>query len=411
MRAPGISPLPESPGGAARICVLGGGGFVGSHLVEALLAHPAARLTVIDTSLARLGHLDDGPRLQRIEGSVADEALLAAGVAPADLVLSLTALCVPSLYNTQPVRVIDANFTELLPLVELCARRRRWLVHFSTCEVYGRPPASAALMSEEETPLVLGPIRAERWTYSCAKQLLERLIWARGARGELPFTIIRPFNVIGPRMDFIPGVDGEGTPRVLACFIEALLRQRPLPLVDGGHQRRSFIYIDDFVEAVLGVLRHRAACEGEILNIGDPTNDITIAELARRMIEIYARRFGGDPALPCRSVPAQELYGEGYEDVERRIPDISKIQARTGWAPRTGLDRALARIFADYTARYGRLLDSEEGAGREKRFAGRGGAKEGAGREKRFAGRGGAKEGAGREKRFAGRRGAGDGRR
>ncbi len=341
---------------APRICVLGGGGFLGSHLIEALISRTPAALVAVDTSLARLGHLASEPRLRCVEGTVKDTELLASVVDEAEVVVSLTALCVPSLYNTQPARVIDANFTDLLPLIELCTHQRKWLVHFSTCEVYGRPPASASLMAEEDTALVLGPVRSERWTYACAKQLLERLIWAHGTHGELPFTIIRPFNVIGPRMDFIPGIDGEGTPRVLACFMEALLRQQPLSLVDGGQQRRSFIYIDDFIEAVIGVLQARSRCEGEILNIGNPEYDMSIAELARRMITLYSRHFGGDPELPCRRVSALDFYGAGYEDVMQRIPDISKLQARIEWAPSTDLDQALLKIFEDYTARYGESL-------------------------------------------------------
>jgi UDP-apiose/xylose synthase len=341
-----------APAQPRRICLLGGGGFLGAHLVQALIERTPHRLVVIDTSFAKLeslpGGLGDRLRLRRAD--IRSPGVLVLAVGESDVLLSLTALCNPALYNTQPRAVIEASFSDLVPLVSLCTTQRRWLVHFSTCEVYGKTIPPAAL--SEESPMQLGPIDRERWTYACAKQLLERLIWARGAHDGLPFTIIRPFNVIGPRMDYMPGVDGEGTPRVLACFMHALLTGKPLQLVDGGRQRRSFCAVDDFVEAVLRVLERGDACRGEVINVGNPRNDVSIAELAKRLAELYVRRRGGERPL-LEPVAARQLYGPGYDDVEQRVPDIRKAQRLLDWVPRLGLDEMLPPIVDDYLARYG----------------------------------------------------------
>jgi UDP-apiose/xylose synthase len=340
-----------------RIVVLGAGGFLGSHLVPALAARAAAPIDAVDLTLAKLP--PTGAGVTRIEGSIADRALVERLLDRAAVVVSLTALCNPSLYNTRPLDVIAANFTDLLPIVERAAAAGIRLVHFSTSEVYGRaavgPDGRAApdlLMNEDDTPLLLGPVRAERWSYATAKLLLERVIWAHGAHGGLPFTIVRPFNVLGPRMDYVPGVDGEGVPRVLASFMAALLRGAPLPLVEGGHQRRSFVAVDELVEAVVRIVERPEATRGQILNLGNPASDVTIAALAQALAAEYARQVPG--AAPARflEVSARAFYGEGYDDVAARLPDIAKARRLLGWEPRATLAEMLPTVVRDYVARY-----------------------------------------------------------
>ncbi len=310
--------------GPERIAVLGAGGFIGSHLVPALVARPGVTVDAVDVTFDKLA--PDLERVKRIRASIADPAVLGEIVAAADVVVSLTALCNPALYNTQPIEVIDANYTDLVPLVKLCAERRRWLIHLSTCEVYGRQALDEAgrpmrRMDEDKTALALGPIHRERWTYAAAKQLLERQIWAYGRHRGLKFTLVRPFNVIGPRMDFIPGVDGEGIPRVLASFLHALMAGQDLLLVGG-------------------------------LNLGNDANDVTIRELARALSVAYRAQRPGAPAPRLRSVTPQAFYGAGYDDSVVRIPSIAKARRLLGWRPRVRLDEMLPGIAADYLARY-----------------------------------------------------------
>jgi UDP-apiose/xylose synthase len=347
-----------------RIAVLGGGGFLGSHLVAALLGRQGVEADVeveaVDVTFEKLATQppDAERRLRRTVARVDAPGLIDDVTARCETVVSMTALCNPSLYNTQPLEVIDANYTDLVPLVKACAARRRRLVHFSTCEVYGRAGldgagAPSARMNEDVTGFFLGPVAQERWTYACAKQLLERLIWAHGTHGGLDFTIIRPFNVIGPRMDFLPGIDGEGIPRVLASFMGAMLRGEPLPLVNGGRQRRSFISVGDFTDAVVRVVERPGACGREILNLGNPENDVSIRELARMLAREFAARVPGASEPTFVEVTAEAFYGPGYDDSRERIPDIARARRLLGWAPRATLADMLPSIVDDYVTRYG----------------------------------------------------------
>ncbi|MBW1808876.1 MAG: NAD-dependent epimerase/dehydratase family protein [Deltaproteobacteria bacterium] len=338
-------------GQPSRICVLGGGGFLGSHLVEELIEKTAFEVEAVDTTFEKLAV--SSKRLRVTQASIEDPGVIDSAVMANDILISTTALCNPALYNSQPIDVINANYTHLVPLVELCSKQSRWLIHYSTCEVYGKMSAAdSAAMNEANSPMILGPVNKERWTYACAKQLLERLIWAYGKHAGLAFTIIRPFNVIGPRMDFIPGIDGEGVPRVLACFMKALLKREPLQLVEGGGNRRAFIYVKDFTQAVLEIIGNPGRCQGEILNIGNPANDVTISELAEKMVKVFQTRYKPQHEYRLQSVTAEEFYGPGYDDSEVRIPDIEKISKLLKWQPVTTLDQMLPTVIEDYFTRY-----------------------------------------------------------
>ncbi len=211
-------------------------------------------------------------------------------------------------------------------------------------------------MSEDTSAMLLGPVNRERWSYSCAKQLLERVIWAHGAHGGLEFTIVRPFNVIGPRMDYVPGVDGEGIPRVLPSFIGALFSGHELPLVDGGHQRRAFMSTRDLTDAVCLMLERREASRGQIFNLGNPSNDVSIRELAERLAAEFRARVPSAPEPRLRVVSAEDFYGKGYDDSEQRVPDIRKAAQLLGWAPKDALGDMLPGIMEDYLRRYQSLF-------------------------------------------------------
>jgi UDP-apiose/xylose synthase len=348
-----------------RIAVLGAGGFVGSHLVPRLASRPGADIVAVDRNLDKL---ERGlPGVRRIEADIAQPGLLEELTGRADVVVSLTALCNPALYNTRPLEVIDASFGDLVPLVKLCAARGRWLVHLSTCEVYGRLALDGrgrpmAAMVEDETALSLGPVERERWTYAAAKQLLERVIWAHGRHAGLAFTIVRPFNVIGPRMDFIPGVDGDGIPRVLACFMHALMSGAPLQLVDGGRQRRSFLDVGEFVAAIERILGRPEASQGQIFNLGNPRNDVTIRALARALAAAYRKLRPDGPAPRLETVAAEAFYGPGYDDTAARIPSVAKAARLLGWRPRRALGAMLPAIVADYLERYEAELERPRAA-------------------------------------------------
>jgi UDP-apiose/xylose synthase len=345
-----------------RIAVLGAGGFLGSHLVPALLERFGATIHAVDVDLRKLDTSD--PRVVATCARVEDPALVREVVGGSDLVISLTALCNPALYSRSPLEVIDASYTHLVPLVEACSRAHVRLVHFSTAEVYGRMAVDGSArrtqeMNEDTSASLLGPVALERWSYACAKQLLERVIWAHGAHRGLEFSIVRPFNVIGPRMDYLPGIDGEGIPRVLPCFIGALLSGRDLALVDGGNQRRSFMSTEDLSEAVCLLVERREASRGHIFNFGNPHNDVSIKELAERLTAAFRAFVPDAPAPRLREIPSKDFYGDGYDDSERRVPDIAKARTLLGWAPRHSLADMLPPIMEDYLRRYSSLLSRE----------------------------------------------------
>jgi UDP-apiose/xylose synthase len=353
-RRPEISVLPvEVP--APRIAVLGAGGFIGSHLVPALTARRDLPIEAVDLNFDKL---QPGPgRIKLVKASIREPGLLDEITRRNDIVISLTALCNPALYNTRPLDVIDANYTDLVPLVKLCAERKRWLIHLSTCEVYGRCALTVdgrrrATMDEDETALFLGPVHRERWSYAAAKQLLERVIWAYGQHHGLKFTVVRPFNVIGPRMDFIPGVDGEGIPRVLAAFMHALMAGDDLVLVNGGRQRRSFLCVDEFIDALVRIVERPAACQGQIVNLGNDQNDASIRALARALVTAFRAQRPDGPRPRLRTQSAADFYGAGYDDSIVRIPDITKATRLLDWRPSIKLADMLPSIVADYLARY-----------------------------------------------------------
>ncbi len=346
---------------SARIAVLGAGGFIGSHLVPALVQRFGCEVDAVDVSFDKL--TCDDPRVRRLQERIENPGVVEEVTRRSELVISLTALCNPALYSTIPLEVIDASFTHLLPLVKSCAERGVRLLHFSTAEVYGRRALDAAgeptrEMHEDDSCSVLGPVHRERWTYACAKQLMERVIWAHGAHHGLEFSIVRPFNTIGPRMDYLPGVDGEGVPRVLACFINQLLRGEPLGLVEGGRQRRAFMAVADMVEAVCRMVERPEACRGQILNLGNPENELSIAELAELIASEFEALQPHARKARFQHISATELYGEGYDDTEQRVPDISKARRLLGWEPTVSLREMLPTILRDYIERYAERVAS-----------------------------------------------------
>jgi nucleoside-diphosphate-sugar epimerase len=175
-----------------------------------------------------------------------------------------------------------------------------------------------------------------RWIYSCAKQLLERVLHAYGLEQGFNYTIIRPFNFVGPKIDFLPQDNSEGIPRVFSFFMDALLNGTKMKLVNGGSNRRCYTYIDDAIECSYRIVENPGGvCDRQIFNIGSPYNEVSIRQMAEQMREIYAEKFR-DPAVPLPeivSVPGEEFYGEGYDDSDRRIPDITKASTLLGWKP------------------------------------------------------------------------------
>jgi UDP-apiose/xylose synthase len=189
--------------------------------------------------------------------------------------------------------------------------------------------------------------------------LFERYVLAHHLESQLPFTMIRPYNWFGPRMDFIPGRDGEGIPRVLACFMTALLEGSPMYLVDGGAAYRTVTYIEDAVEGLMRILEQPERSQNQIFNIGNRLGEIAIRDLAFLMRDVAAEITGRTDFRdhPIEEVPGEVFYGAGYEDCDRRVPDMHKAEALLGWKAKTSLRETLRITMEYYFDAYGGSRD------------------------------------------------------
>jgi UDP-apiose/xylose synthase len=337
-----------------RVLLVGGGGFVGSHLVETLLNHTSWQLLIIDQDTAKITPWLDHPRVQCHVGDYAHWPKLDEWITQSHLVLNLAAICNPAQYVLRPLEVIQSNYDKPAQLIDACARHQKWLVHFSTSEVLGRTvygeakrlglelPGPSEQKMDSQTGCLLGPLSESRWSYAAAKQLLERRIAAHD--GQIwPWTIIRPFNFIGPRMDYLPQSADEDTPRVLAQFLSCLQRGEPLPVVDQGLAKRCFTDIEDAMEILLSILQNPQPAWGQVLHIGNPNNEIQISDLALMMRQLYTSTGGTDPGVV--QVSGQDFYGIGYADSDRRLPELGILREIYGWEPKIGLRETFARAM------------------------------------------------------------------
>lgn len=326
-----------------KILILGVNGFIGHHLTKRILEETDWSVYGMDLSDDRLGKSLDNPRFHFIEGDIAiNREWIEYHVKKCDVILPLVAIATPKLYVEDPISVYNLDFEMNLNVVKQCVKYHKRVVFPSTSEVYGASPDPE--FNEDESFLVVGPIQKERWIYSCCKQLLDRVIYAYGTRGHLEFTLFRPFNWVGPRLDSLYAAK-EGSSRVVTQFIAELLMKRPITLVDGGKQKRCFTYVEDGISALLAILANcNDACKNEIINIGNPDNECSVGELAHMLKRIFMDHPDHRQDA-CYSeiieVSAQTYYGKGYQDIYTRKPSIEKAQRLLGWSPKVGLEDSL----------------------------------------------------------------------
>ena len=332
------------------VLILGVNGFIGSHLVSALLERTEWRVHGMDLDSDRVAPWLDHPRFRFLEGDVSiNKEWIEYHVRKCDVCLPLVAIATPAAYVKNPIGVFELDFEENLRIVRQCARYQTRVIFPSTSEVYGM--CADAEFDEEKSPLVYGPIAKSRWIYACAKQLLDRVIAAYGRDRGLQYTLFRPFNWIGKQLDSIHAAK-EGSSRVVTQFLGHLLRGEPITLVDGGTQRRCFTHIDDGIDALLSILRNEGGCaDSQIFNLGHPGNDRSIRELAESMVRVLAE-FPGQAELARKAriieQPASAYYGDEYQDIVHRVPSIRRAGERLGWTPQVGFDDALRRTISFY---------------------------------------------------------------
>ncbi len=326
-----------------KVLIIGVNGFIGSHISQRIMEDTDWEVFGMDLRDDKLGHVLGKPRFHFVEGDIAiNKEWIEYHIKKCDVVLPLVAIATPKTYIEDPLAVFQLDFEENLKIIRQCVQYRKRVIFPSTSEVYGM--CTDACFDEDTSNFVLGPIKKQRWIYSCSKQLLDRVIWAYGKRGDLDFSIIRPFNWIGPKLDSLETAK-EGSSRVVTQFIASLVSDEPIMLVDGGSQRRSFTYIADGIEALMKIIVNKdGKATGRIFNIGNPKNNCSIKDLADMLISLFKRHPAySDSRYKPRVVAtkAQVFYGESYQDISTRVPSIENAVNLLGWQPKVGLEDAL----------------------------------------------------------------------
>ena len=314
-----------------RVLITGGAGFVGSHLSEALLER-GDEVYVLDDlstgSIDNIAHLKSHPNFHYTIESVTNEPLLAELIDRCDTVVHLAAAVGVKLIVESPVRTIETNVHGTEVVLKVANKKKKLVLIASTSEVYGK---SAKVPFSEDDDLVLGPTSKHRWAYACSKMIDEFLALAYWKERKLPVIIVRLFNTVGPRQTGQYGM-------VVPNFVRQALAGEPITVFGDGTQSRSFTYVGDVVRAVVALINEPRAI-GQVFNIGNG-KEISIAELAAR---IKTMTGSGSEIV---TIPYDQAYEAGFEDMPRRVPDISKIRALIGYEPTVELDDILTRVIA-----------------------------------------------------------------
>lgn len=318
-----------------RYLITGGAGFIGSHLADALVGR-GHEVTVLDNlSTGRQGNLEHSEaRLRMVHGSVLDSLLVDDLVAETDVVVHLAAAVGVDLIMSRSLHSLITNIRGAETILEAAHRYRRKVMMASSSEIYGK---NASGPFKEDDDRILGSPKISRWAYSTSKAVDEILSYAYYREKGLPTTVVRLFNTVGPRQTGAYGM-------VLPRLVGQALAGEPLTVFGDGGQSRCFCHVLDVVAALLALLESSSA-EGEVFNVGS-TEEVTILELAERVLRVTGS------SSDIKLVPYSEAYQEGFEDMRRRRPDISKIERATGWRPERDLDAIIADVAADAQGRW-----------------------------------------------------------
>jgi len=313
-----------------RVLITGGAGFVGSHLAEALLGR-GDEVFVLDNlstgSIHNIAHLKEHARFHYTIDSITNEPLLAELVDRADTVVHLAAAVGVKLIVEAPVHTIETNVHGTEVVLKHANKKKKLVLIASTSEVYGK---SVEVPFREDADLVLGPTVKHRWAYACSKMIDEFLALAYWKERKLPVIIVRLFNTVGPRQTGQYGM-------VIPNFVRQALAGQPITVFGDGTQSRSFTYVGDVVRAMVALVDEPRAV-GQVFNIGNGT-EITIADLASKVKQLT------ESSSTIVRVPYDQAYEAGFEDMPRRVPDISKLRALVGYQPTVELDEILTRVI------------------------------------------------------------------
>ncbi len=310
--------------------ITGGAGFIGSHLAEELLSR-GEEVFIVDNlstgSIDNIKHLKDNKNFTMVIDSVLNKPVLEELISKADRIFHLAAAVGVKLIMERPVDTIETNVLGTENVLNLANKYHKKVLVASTSEVYGKHKDHTL---SEMNNMVLGPTKKRRWAYACTKALDEFLSFAYHEEKKLPVVVVRFFNTIGPKQT---GQYGMVVPK----FIKSALLNNPITVFGDGTQSRSFTYVKDAIRAVL-MLMEKPEAEGDVFNIGDG-REITILELAKKIKKMTSS------SSAITFVSYDDAYGKGFEDMERRAPDISKIRKFIGYEPSINLDQVLEIII------------------------------------------------------------------
>jgi len=326
-----------------RVLILGVNGFIGNHLTERLLQDDNFEVYGLDIGSDAISRFLDQPRFHFVEGDISIHSeWIEYHIKKCDVVLPLVAIATPIEYTRNPLRVFELDFEENLKIIRDCVKYKKRIIFPSTSEVYGM--CTDNHFDEDHSNLVVGPINKQRWIYSVSKQLLDRVIWAYGEKEGLRFTLFRPFNWMGPRLDNLNAAR-IGSSRAITQLILNLVEGSPIKLIDGGAQKRCFTDIRDGIEALFRIIENKNGnCDGQIVNIGNPDNEASIKELAEHLLASFERHPLRDrfpPFAGFREVESSSYYGKGYQDVEHRKPSIKNARRLLNWTPTVEMDTTI----------------------------------------------------------------------
>lgn len=333
-----------------KVLILGVNGFIGHHLTKRILETTDWEVFGMDMFSDRLGEFIANPRFHYVDGDITiNLEWIEYQVKKCDVVLPLVAIATPATYVQSPLSVFQLDFEANLPIIKWCVQYKKHVVFPSTSEVYGMCKDDE--FDPESSELIYGPIDKPRWIYACSKQLLDRVIAAYGQQEGLKYTLFRPFNWIGGGLDSIHTTK-EGSSRVITQFFGHIVRGETIQLVDGGTQKRAFTYIDDGINALMKIIENRdGRADSQIFNIGNPSNNYSIKDLAVMMLELakqYPEFSEGLAKVTVLETTSGKYYGKGYQDVQNRVPKIENTRRDLDWEPTVNMADALKGIFDYY---------------------------------------------------------------
>lgn len=342
-----------------KILILGVNGFIGHHLTKLILETTDWEVFGMDMFSDKVGDFLLNPRFHFFEGDITiNQEWIEYHVKKCDVVLPLVAIATPATYVQAPLRVFELDFEANLPIIKWCVKYKKHVVFPSTSEVYGM--CKDEEFDPENSEMVYGPINKPRWIYACSKQLMDRVIAAYGQQEGLKYTLFRPFNWIGGGLDSIH-TPKEGSSRVITQFFGHIVRGENIKLVDGGGQKRAFTYIDDGISALMKIIENKdGKANSQIYNIGNPTNNYSVRELATMMLELakhYPEYCENLDKVKLVETTSGEYYGKGYQDVQNRVPKITNTQQDLDWTPKVSMEDALKGIFDYYRSHVANARD------------------------------------------------------